>query len=236
MILDEAQQRWSLADRLVTASLVGLTVISLAGIYKSTDKDSTANVFNALLPLFGTWIGTVLAYYFSKANFAQAAATVQQATNRQMNEITVSSAMTPLNKIIGLKKLADGEKEDNLTIKDLLSGMKAPATRIPVLGSTGSALYILHESTLNKFIARQAVERPAEAATVTLANLLADPDLGRLAKTFGIVAADTTLAETKQKMEETPNCSDVFVTQTGKPAEPVLGWLTNVTLEKYSKL
>jgi hypothetical protein len=32
------------------------------------------------------------------------------------------------------------------------------------------------------------------------------------------------------------NCEDVFVTQTGKATEPMLGWITDVTLAAHAKI
>src|SRR5258707_14126556 len=39
-------------------------------------------VFGALLPLWGTWIGTILAYYYSKQNFESANKSVQQIVDK----------------------------------------------------------------------------------------------------------------------------------------------------------
>jgi hypothetical protein len=44
---------------------------------------------------------------------------------------------------------------------------------------------------------------------------------------FGFASADATLADAKQIMDKIPKCGDVFVTQTGKPTEPIVGWVTD---------
>jgi len=54
-------------------------------------------------------------------------------------------------------------------------------------------------------------------------------------KSISFIAENATLGQAKQVMEETPNCQDVFVTATGNPIEPIIGWLTNVDIQKYLK-
>ena len=81
---------------------------------------------------------------------------------------------------------------------------------------------------------------------LTLAGLLAMPNDGGDAATyptFGDMAkkavafacADKTLADAKEAMDRMPGCQDVFVTRTGAPDEPVVGWLTNVEFAKAAE-
>src|SRR5271155_1830489 len=69
---------------------IGVTVISvvavssLAGLIIHNSKDqqdaarSAQNVLGSVLPLLGTWVGTILAYYFSKENFEAATKSVTE--------------------------------------------------------------------------------------------------------------------------------------------------------------
>ena len=43
------------------------------------------------------------------------------------------------------------------------------------------------------------------------------------------------LADAKASMERKPGCQDVFVTQSGGPDQPVLGWLTNTRIQRLSQ-
>ena len=52
---------------------------------------------------------------------------------------------------------------------------------------------------------------------------------------FATVSESATLADAKQKMKETPNGQDVFVTKRGTKNEPVLGWLTNVRIAEHAR-
>lgn len=46
------------------------------------------DTFTLLLPVLGTWVGTVLAFYFSRENFAEAASFMKQLTpDQKLQEI-----------------------------------------------------------------------------------------------------------------------------------------------------
>src|SRR5262249_27989511 len=61
---------------------------------------TTQMVFNALLPLFGTWVGTVLAYYFSRKNFESASQSVERlvtlTTEQKLGQLSVGKEMLRL--------------------------------------------------------------------------------------------------------------------------------------------
>jgi len=60
---------------IVLVSAIGGLVV-LAATIICLDKASAKEVFNSLLPMFGTWVGTLLAFYFSKDNFEAATRSV----------------------------------------------------------------------------------------------------------------------------------------------------------------
>ncbi len=64
---------------------------------------------------------------------------------------------------------------------------------------------------------------------LTLKDLLdwASPEVQLFKNSFGFVSPDATLAGAKQIMDKIPKCGDVFVTQTGKATEPIIGWVTD---------
>ena len=49
------------------------------------------------------------------------------------------------------------------------------------------------------------------------------------------VSAKATLGEAETQVEKTKNCQDVFITQTGKPEEPIIGWLPNTEMSKHTR-
>jgi len=54
-------------------------------------------------------------------------------------------------------------------------------------------------------------------------------------KSFVTVPEDATLGEAKRAMEQTSGCQDVFLTRTGKRAEPIIGWLTNAIVLEHAE-
>jgi hypothetical protein len=72
-------KRDHIAERVIFWSGLGILatsvmVLGVAAYLKSTNLEQIANtVFNTLIPLFGTWVGLVIAFYFSNKNFNDAA-------------------------------------------------------------------------------------------------------------------------------------------------------------------
>jgi len=65
---------------LTTVGVLGLAAILAALLIRKADPGMAdkqvaliRDTFTMLLPVFDTWVGTVLAYYFSRENFAEAA-------------------------------------------------------------------------------------------------------------------------------------------------------------------
>src|SRR5437764_473671 len=88
------------------AILLLTTVTVVGALFKGDAKDftdSTRYVFNALLPLLGTWVGTVLAYYFSKSNFESASQSVERMVSltldQKLGKLSVEKEMIPLSQI-----------------------------------------------------------------------------------------------------------------------------------------
>lgn len=90
--------RTALAFGITVAAVFGITILSLV-VIATTDpdvNDRAQNIFNAVLPLFGTWVGTVLAYYFSRENFMAASDSTQQlvgALDERLRSTRVSDVM-----------------------------------------------------------------------------------------------------------------------------------------------
>src|ERR1700730_8315375 len=68
--------RFLLALLVTGISILAVTVLAAVIIVRKHDADAPQNVMNSVLPLLGTWVGTILAYYFSKENFEAATQSV----------------------------------------------------------------------------------------------------------------------------------------------------------------
>jgi hypothetical protein len=96
--------RWVLGISGATILLVSSLV--LIGAWRDPKEfgENTRTVFNALLPLLGTWVGTVLAYYFSRKNFESASQSVERmvtlTTEQKLAQLFVEKEMLHPSQIV----------------------------------------------------------------------------------------------------------------------------------------
>jgi hypothetical protein len=215
-----------------------LGVSTLAGIIVWKKPEDANVVMTAVLPLMGSWVGTVLAFYFSKDNFAAATRSVsemaKQITSQEKLETTLAKdKMIPRDKMFILRE------PETAKLKDILSQLNADkkGARIPFLQTNDFPRYIIHRSVIDQFLADKAMSGAPNLGELTLADLLADADIkAKIHQGFATVREDATLADVKKEMDKNPNCQDVFVTKTGTRDEPILGWITNGIIEDSSKI
>jgi hypothetical protein len=109
-------------------------------------------------------------------------------------------------------------------------------TRMPFIDSQYRVQMIVHRSAIDGYIADKATEHPGiKIADITIADMLEkEPELKSLFETsFGFVGEGKRLIEVKTIMSD-PRIQDVFVTETGSPDEPVLGWITNAMMAQHT--
>jgi hypothetical protein len=78
-------------------------------------------VFASVLPVFATWVGTVIAFYFTNESFRQAAQATRETTaglTDRLRSIPVKSAMVPRARIVVLQ-LPTGGSLDSTKLKDI---------------------------------------------------------------------------------------------------------------------
>jgi hypothetical protein len=168
---EDVRTRQKLAVTIVMAGLivVGLLCVSLivvAGITKNPDaKDATHLVLSSVLPLVGTWVGTVLAFYFAKDNFETASRATKELLGAEgkLKSIPVTKAMIIADKIdafkLGSKAVMPNgsaidvpKVADDISVDSALDFLNAKnRTRLPVLESDGRCVYVAHASVLDKF-------------------------------------------------------------------------------------
>lgn len=226
--------KWSGAGLAILAVvIVGFALVqAFATDRDDQSQDLILTVFNAILPLLGTWVGTVIAFYFTRENFVSAAQEsrrlVQAMTDEKLKSIPVAEVMLKRDAFIDAVTLASGAAEDSVKTKDLLASVQKPkVSRVPILGASGEARYVLHDSMIYKDSALHGVTVGSPARDRTLADMLAISEFAALFKAIATVPRRSSLADAKSRMESVPNCRDVFVTETGAATEPVLGWVTD---------
>ncbi|HEX6288876.1 MAG TPA: hypothetical protein VFZ66_06775 [Herpetosiphonaceae bacterium] len=232
----------------LVVSLFSFAVIATLGgitIWNSDNTSETATtVFNAVLPLLGTWVGTVLAFYFTRENFEAA----NRAVTQVVNQLTPQEKLMSIpvrDKMIGkadmhVEAITAANPANQIILIEMLSRLiqAQKGNRIPILDENGCPEYVVHRSFIERFITNKSLSGGAQPLnTLTLQDLLDDRDVGEKLKTsFALIRADGTLADAKDAMGKTPNCQDVFVTAGGTRHEPVVGWITNVIIEENLKV
>jgi len=238
-----------------TGALVLLGVAALVGaaIAGGDVFQRTAQLLlSSLLPLFGTWVGTVLAFYYTKENFEAASAStldVVRAVAQKLSAARVSDYMMRRGNIIA-ETIPPGNSIGDLTIvvvEQRLTTIGANGQRIsrlPILDSTDACIAILHRAVFTEALASGLRDLPpVDPANDTLAKLLSrrypSPAAATyeefIRKTIAFVAQDRTLADAKSEMEKIPGCQDVIVTKTGGKTEPVIGWISNIDIGRLSQ-
>ncbi len=225
--------------------LVGLIIATVVVAPSDQGKrlEVAQNVFNAVLPLIASWVGTVLAYYYSRENLNAATRNAtemaqQLSGHEKLQVLNVRDMMIPRERIDAMP-VAEATKLSQI-IEFLQQHRRQ---RLPVFDERGAIRYIVHLSTVHAFLSESLLPAGATANPgkpspdqLTFADLLADAGRKDLLSTsFGVVAETATLAEAKAALEQGRAREDVFITRTGKRDEPVLGWITDNDLVRLTR-
>jgi hypothetical protein len=228
-----------LATIVVLVSVVAVAV--LGGLAIHTQKTDAKEILTMILPMIGTWVGTVLAFYFGKEQLEAATRSVtaiarELTPDEKLSSIKVTEKMIPRS-----AAYVASEDPAKLKLLDAIAGLEKEkkGSRLPILTTENTPRYVVHRSTIDRFISRAAAagKQADELKQLTLNDLLADPEFkSNLNNTFVIVPETATLADAKRAMGSLPSCQDVFVTRTGASTEPISGWVTNVIIEDNSRV
>jgi hypothetical protein len=228
-----------LATIIVLISVLAVAVLGTIAIHG--DRMQAKEILTMILPMIGTWVGTVLAFYFGKEQLEAATRSVtaiarELTPEEKLRSIKVTEKMIPRSAAYVVK-----DEPGKLNLLDALDSLdKAKrGNRLPILTSDEKPRYVIHRSTIDRFIAKAAAagKNVEELKRLTLDDLLKDPDFETpLRNTFAMVPESATLADAKHFMESFPSCQDVFITRNGTSNEPVSGWLTNVMIEANSRV
>ena len=256
--MDPEKFRERLGARLVLWSTVALVLLAIAALIGAAR--SSADIFqrtvelliSALLPLFGTWVGTVLAFYYTKENFAAASAStldVMKAVTQRLSAARVSDYMmrrasiiveiVPGGKLLGDLSIAAIEKRFQI-----IGSNGQQISRLLILDTSDACVAILHRALFMEALASGLRDStPVNPAADSMAKLLsrAYPSTTGgtyedfVKRTIAFVAQDRTVADAKAEMERIPGCQDVVVTKTGTNSESVIGWISNVDIGRLSQ-
>jgi hypothetical protein len=106
--------------------------------------------------------------------------------------------------------------------------------RILILDAAGVVKYVVHRSTVDKFITEQAFSgKPV--ADLNLENLLLEPEYEAMISSFGTVGREARLNTVKAVVDGNPKCIDVVVTEDGSKNTRAIGWITNIMVAEKSR-
>jgi hypothetical protein len=142
----ENSYRPRLASLLVGFSVAGLTIMSVTviALAPSADRyDASQLVFGAVLPVLGTWVGTVLAFYFARENFESATESALRATGWPSRDTLVGLVMIPITRAVA-RYLGPDETDQQVTLGELLHLMRTSGfKRISVLDEQARAMCVV---------------------------------------------------------------------------------------------
>ncbi|MBN9021151.1 MAG: CBS domain-containing protein [Rhizobiales bacterium] len=250
--------RRKLANRIVWSAILAISFLALVIIiavawivlsgkqpdYRASEAVSVLQgVLASVLPLFGAWVGAVIAFYFAKENFDSAAAN----TRALLKEVVPTALETIRAREIMIEN-KDGALERTRTVGEdnaSLSSKILPRFegkglgRIVILKDDDTGVGVAHDGHVNRFLlAGVKAGTLAKVSDATLRMLLDDPEIQRiLANSVVYVGAGATLAEVKDKMEKASkgakySCRDAFVTDTGDATGKVIGYVSDIDLAK----
>jgi len=227
------------------------TVLIILMIYafNSHDTDAFSNakdIIGLFLPVIGTWMGTILAFYFTKENFESASRSMQQTISRLTSEEKLKTTKVKEVMInasnIDTYKFKEGQKWDTVPVMDYIDFLEnAKRNRLVIFEENGKVKFVIHKSTLNSFVYEKFKEGKSkdEIKTLTLTDMMnsASKELrDYITNTVDFIGEGSTLFEAQQKMVANKICQDVFVTSSGNSAEPIKGWITNVIVTEQAKI
>jgi hypothetical protein len=250
--------RANLGMRIVTGATIALGALGVAALWgawqaagdnKTVFVDQARELLNLLLPVLGTWVGTVLAYYFGKENFESAhraaLETFKAVGGVGMDSADVSDVMRPRGSFAYLSVPAGGVGAIKLADIDAKFGASeggaVSVNRLLLLDEQSKAQGIIHLSTW-ALMKADAQAASVDVGTAGLSAMLSRAFTSKAGKTYAdiitktlaCVALDKTLADAKSAMQAVPGCEDVVVTKSGAITDPVLGWIPSTIILRLS--
>src|SRR5436190_4861953 len=215
--LDDAGTRARLAIVVVSLSLIGIALASAIALIFATapDRPEMARlVFSSVLPLLGTWVGTVLAFYFARENLAAATESTLRLAGIETST-PVTSVMIREADFIAYDLGTDDRIEDVslASVRDKMRALTPPSRRLPIRNALGAVMCVVHDATLTAYA--ESLNQTTETLDKTMGDLLKDPAFAALVKAMGFVSEKATVADARAKMGSIKNCNDVFLTANG---------------------
>ena len=224
---NNTQENISYRDKLaliiITATFIAIIILSFLYYYYSEPKDEApSKIFSTLIPLFATWIGTVLAFYFGRENFEAASNRYEQIISKLTPEILDD---IPVNQImITTKTMVKKNMSEiqEMSIKDVIDFLvSVDKSRLPVIEEQ-KVKYILHKSTLLSLIQAD----PSKASSKIVEFISANEST----KSFLAFNQKVILEDIVNQLKMREDIKDVFLYNDN---DVLAGWLTDSLIMRY---
>ena len=223
--------------KVIACTVTGSVIIATIGIaLYCILTERLEFVGQTLLPLWSTWFGTILAFYFSKQNIDAANKSNETLLNKlserdmQFASKSVSTVMKHFDQIMTLNIEEDSEK----SLPEIIENETFQSyNRFPIFSNKKDRIleYMVHRLVILKFLYNE------ENRSKTLNQFLTEMKIQmELKNSIGFVTETATLLDVKNEMDKHKNCKDVFVTKDGKGSSEVIGWITDNDIYTYGKV
>lgn len=249
---DSAQFKLANSVMVIAAVLMSILVIGLlvASAAQSNEAflETSKLLLAAILPVVSAWVGTILAFYYSKENYlaaSQGTLDAVKAVSARLASKKLRDVMMPQASVIAVT-LGQGTLLGDVLCREVKTAFATVTpqnqriNRLLFLRSDGSCCAVLHRSVWNEM--QTQVSSPIDWASARLSVLTdqAAPDReglwsAFLSQSLAFVAEAGSLADAKNAMASVPHCQDVIVTRSGVASEPMLGWISNVDIARESQ-
>ncbi|WP_270936053.1 hypothetical protein [Falsiroseomonas oryzae] len=185
-------------------------------------------VFTAVLPVFATWVGTVIAFYFTNESFRQAAQSAREAAQGVAPQLRVTDRMIAYDKVAKIEE--ERAQARTVPMERIVGMFNDNTTRVIVFDKTKQPVFVLRRKSPP--LPPTWTSGSADIQGKTIDDYLKENG-GANAKDaaqFGFVAESATLDAARVELLKS-NSDDLFVTATGQKTEPVIGWLSGDRLK-----
>ncbi|MDQ2721022.1 MAG: hypothetical protein M3Z26_14845 [Bacteroidota bacterium] len=228
------------------AVIILLLVMAFSNLKEKDVFPNIKDLMGLVLPIIGTWMGTILAFYFSKENFESASRSMQQTISKLTpdEKLKTTKAKDVMIPIMAIDSPFNAQQtKENMTIPDLIYFLdKNKRNRIVVMDENKIVTAVIHRSIFDSFMANQIMNQKKEIQEIKDTKIEDMQTDGSeevkdvLSHGVEFIQQDATLYEAQQLMIANKNCQDVFLTATGRKEEPVIGWITNVIITDNARV
>lgn len=224
--------RARLAPLVIGIGTAGILVTAVAVIIMLAIKQAEANtylgIFSTVVPVFATWVGAVIAFFFTNESFREAAraSNALRGDPSEAEPVTAPHRMIPFDKITGiiLPESPTGTPRDALALADAI----ALGTIRALYSNTVTRVIVFDRARFPLLIVRQKLAAGL-ADEKTVADYRAKDSHAADAVNFRFIPENATVGQARQVLK-TYGTVDLFITPTGRPDEPISGWLTDTQL------